>query len=64
MGRFILKLVFNGIALYLAQKYFPGFVLQGGIQTLIIAALVLTLLHTFLRPVIKLITLPLIWLTL
>jgi len=61
--KFIAKVILNGIAFYLASIYFPGFILAGGIWTLIIAALVFTIINTFIRPILRLITAPLVWVT-
>lgn len=63
LAKFIAKIVLNSVALYVAALYFPGFILTGGFTTLIIAAIVLAILNTFLRPIIRLVTLPLIWIT-
>lgn len=50
--------------MYFAQKFFPGFILASGWDVLIIGALVLATLNIFVRPVLKIITTPLIWITL
>ena len=63
IAKFIAKIILNGIALYAAAAYLDGFTLTGGVATLAIAAFVLTILNTFIRPVLKLITLPLVWIT-
>jgi len=57
------RIILNGVALYIVETYFPGFLLSGGLETLILGALVLALLNTFLRPILMLATLPLRWLT-
>ena len=61
--KFAARIILNGAALYTAENYFPGFLLSGGLETLIAGALVLALLNTFLRPVLMLAALPLRWLT-
>jgi putative membrane protein len=61
--KFIAKIILNGIALYVAARYLDGFTLTGGFATLAIASLVLTVLNIFIRPILKLVTLPLVWLT-
>ena len=63
LTKFIAKIVLNGVDLYVAKIYFSGFVLTGGLEILVAAAFVLTLIHTFIRPVIRLISAPLIWLS-
>lgn len=61
--KFILRVFLNGIALYIADRLFEGFIINGGVMTIIIGALTLALLNILLRPIIKFITAPLIWLT-
>ena len=63
LAKFIVRILLNGAALYIAKTYFSGFVLTGGTETLIIGAIVLALLNTFLRPILKFISTPLIWLS-
>jgi|SRR3989338_1505784 len=57
------KFFLNGVALYLAALYFPNFVITGGLISFITGAAVLTVLNAFLRPVLKLVATPLIWLS-
>lgn len=64
VSKFIARTVLSGIALYFASQYFPGFTLSGGTTALAFAALALALLNTFVRPILRLIATPLIWLTL
>ena len=64
MKRLLSRVILSGAALYIAEKYLAGFELAGGWQTLIIGAVVLALLHTFVRPVARFIFKPLIWITL
>lgn len=61
MAKLAAKFVLNGAALYAAGHYLPGFAISGGIVTLVIAAALLTVLNTFLRPVLRLIATPLVW---
>ena len=62
--RLVAKFILNGVALYVATIYFPAFTLSGGILSLLIGAAVLTCLNLILRPVLRLISAPLVWLTL
>lgn len=64
MAHFLLRVVGNGLGLYLATELVPGFLIQNGIRGFGVAALLLTLLNLIVRPVLKLISLPLILLTL
>lgn len=62
--RFIVQILTNGLAIFLADYLLPGIVFTGNILTLLIAGLILGLINFFLRPVLKLISAPLIALTL
>mgnify|MGYP001588251944 CR=1 FL=1 len=61
--KFPARIILNAIALYVCAAYFPQFILGGGWYTLLVGALVLAVLYTFLRPILKLVTLPLSWVT-
>ena len=61
---FLIYLIANPLALWVAQKYVPGFVVQGGLKEYLIAGILLGLLHLILRPILKLVAFPLIILTL
>lgn len=61
--KFIIKVLLNGLGLYLASATIPGFHLAGGIKTLAISAVLLALLYTVIRPFLRLITAPLVWVT-
>lgn len=60
----MLKIVLNGLGLWTAKSYFSGFALSGGMEALAVGALVLTFLHATLKPFLKIIATPLIWITL
>ena len=60
----IVMLTANGIGLYFAALYVPGFNVPIDLQGLLTAALVLTVINLFVRPLIKLALSPLILLTL
>lgn len=63
LAKFVVRILLNGAALYIATIYFSGFTLTGGTETLVMGAIVLALLNTFLRPILKFISTPLIWLS-
>ena len=63
MAKFILKIVLNAGALYAAEYFFSGFILTGGLLTFTIGALFLALLFTLLRPLLKILFIPLVWIT-
>jgi len=64
MTKFIMRWVINAIALFLAVYLVPGVNLQGGWVSIIWLALIFGLINAFLRPLLKLLTCPLIILTL
>jgi putative membrane protein len=62
--RFIVQILTNGLAIFLAAYLVPGIVFTGNILTLLIAGLILGLINFFIKPILKLISAPLIILTL
>ena len=63
MKRFLKTLIINGFIFWLLERFYPAITLQN-FRTLILATLALTLANILIRPLIKLITLPLNFLTL
>ncbi|MEK7560703.1 MAG: phage holin family protein [Patescibacteria group bacterium] len=62
--RFAVKIALNGLALYAATRLFPtNLTVTGGIGTIFSATVVLALIMTFVRPVIRFVTTPLRWIT-
>jgi putative membrane protein len=64
MTRFILRWTINAIALFLAVSFVPGIHLEGSLLSIVWLALIFGLINAFLRPLLKLLTCPLIFLTL
>ncbi|OQX64618.1 MAG: hypothetical protein B5M51_03200 [Anaerolinea sp. 4484_236] len=64
MTRFIIRWTINAIALYLAILLVPGIILQGSWLSVIWLALIFGLVNALVRPLIKMLTCPLIILTL
>ncbi len=64
MTKFILRWIINAIALYLAILIIPGISLNSGIVSIIWLALIFGLVNALFRPLISLLTCPLIVLTL
>ena len=64
MTKFILRWIINAVALFLAVYIVPGVNLQGGVISVVWLALIFGLINAFLRPLLKLLTCPLIFLTL
>ena len=62
--RFIVKIILIAGILYVGNAYIDGFSLEGGLQTLILSAFFLAILSAILRPILRLITAPLVWITL
>jgi putative membrane protein len=64
MTKFILRWVINAIALFAAVSLVSGISLQGSWTSILWLALIFGLINAFLRPLLKLLTCPLIFLTL
>ena len=62
--KFVLRLLVNAAALWIATKIVPGVTHQGDVLTLLAVALVFGLLNALVRPVLTLLTCPLMVLTL
>jgi putative membrane protein len=62
--RFFLRLVINAVALWVAVQLIPGITYTGGWLAFLGVAIVFGLLNAFLRPIVKLLTCPLLILTL
>lgn len=64
MKSLLRSLFVNALVLYFAILVYPGIVYNGQLKTLLLAALTLTLLNNFIKPVIKLLLLPINLITL
>ena len=64
MTRFILRWLINAVAIFLAIRFVPGISLGGGWIAIIWLALIFGLVNAFLRPLLQILTCPLIILTL
>lgn len=64
MTKFILRWLINAVALFLAIRFVPGITFGGGWLGLLWLALIFGLVNAFLRPLLQLLTCPLILLTL
>ena len=64
MTKFILRWMINVVAIYVAILIVPGIDLQSGLVSVLWLALILGLINAFVRPFLKLLTCPLILLTL
>lgn len=61
---FIIRILGNSLALYAANYLIPGFVVNGSWKEYLLAGALLGLLNLTVKPVLKMITMPLIILTL
>ena len=59
MWRLILQIAAGILGIWLAQRFVPGVEFIGPIQTLFVAGLILGLINFFIKPILKIITLPL-----
>jgi putative membrane protein len=64
MRKLLLRWLINGVALYVAAELVPGIRTDGGWQVLAVMALIFGLVNALIRPILKLLTCPLIVLTL
>jgi putative membrane protein len=62
--RLILKLLINAAALWVAAKLIDGITLEGAFLTILLVALVFGLVNTFIKPVLKVLSFPMIILSL
>jgi putative membrane protein len=64
LSKFILRIAINVAALYLLAQFLSGFTISPDWTKVALAALILSLVHVFVRPVLKLLSFPLLILTL
>lgn len=64
MMGFIIRILGNSLALYIAFLLVPGFIVKGGAKEYLIAGILLGLLNVIVKPVLKVVTLPIIIITL
>ena len=64
MMGFLVSILGNSVALYAAYIFVPGFIIVGGVKEYLLAGVLLGLLNKIAKPPIKLMTMPLIILTL
>ena len=62
--KLIIRILANCAAILAADYLVPGFIFSGNWQDLVIAGAILGIVNSFIRPIVKLITFPLILLTL
>lgn len=62
--RLLVRIIANCAAILIAAKYIPGFIFSGSPVDLLIAGAVIGLINSFIKPIIELIALPVVFLTL
>ena len=62
--RFLIRVLINAAALWVASAFVPGIQHEGGWITLLLVAVVFGVLNAIVRPILKLLTCPLLILTL
>lgn len=62
--RLLLRIIANCLAILLADKYLPGFIFTGSTIDLFMAGIIIGLINALIKPIITLISLPIIFLTL
>lgn len=62
--RFVAKILVNALAIWAADWLLGGMVVAGGWKAYLIAGLVLGLLNVFVKPILKILTFPIAFLTL
>ncbi len=61
--RIIATILANALALFLVSRVLEGFVFEGGVVAPIIVGLILTVLNFILKPILKILSFPLVFLT-
>jgi putative membrane protein len=64
LGKLIITFFINGLGLYVAYYFVPGFQISFDPKTLAETVGLLTLINLIIKPILKLILTPIIWLTL
>lgn len=64
MTKFLLHILGNGIGIYVAARFIQGVAWTGDIISLLLAGLILGLLNVIVKPILKILSAPLILLTL
>ncbi len=62
--KLILRIAINAVSIWITSQAIPGFIFSGSIIDLIVVGIVFGLLNAFIRPVVKILSLPITLLTL
>lgn len=63
LKKIIIGVVLNAIAVFIAVEFIPEVTAEGGIKFYIIAGLIIGLLNVFLKPILKLLSIPFVIVT-
>ena len=61
---FIIRILGNSLAIFVAAYLVPGFVINGGVKEYLLAGILLGILNFAIKPILKAVSMPLIILTL
>lgn len=61
--RILITIIANALALFLVSKILDGFVFEGGLIAPVVVAAILAFLNFILKPILKLLSFPLVFLT-
>lgn len=64
LKKILIGVILNGVALYVATRLLPAITYTGGIKFFIIGGFIIGFLNTFVKPLMKLLSLPVLLLTL
>jgi len=63
MSRFVIQIVINALAILIAAYLVPGIVFEGNVWKLLLAGLILGLANVWIKPLLNVISLPLVIIT-
>ncbi len=61
--KLLIQILGNSLGIYLASFIIPGFSFRGNLKILILAGVILGVINFFLKPILKLVSFPLMWLS-
>jgi len=62
-SRFFARIIVNGGVIFLVLPYIGGVTITEGLKPLLLVGVMLAGLNTFVKPIIRIITAPLVWIT-
>lgn len=64
LGKLILLILINGLSLYTCAYFLPAFIMPTGLEQIVVITLLFTGLNLIVKPILKIVLAPIIWLTL